>query len=142
MPDLRQAHGVKQGRYGPFLSCTGYPGCRTLAKISADQPPRLLTAEEIAALPPPEPKPVRAKAAAKTTTKATKTTTKATAAKPRATATKPATKATATKPTRATATKPATKATATKPKTTGTKPVTSTSASTEAASTRSRKQPA
>ena len=59
-PTCGKHMAIKQGRYGPFLSCTGYPACRTLAKLPADGSlPRLLTPDEVAALPQPEPKAVK-----------------------------------------------------------------------------------
>ena len=33
--ELRQADGVKRGRFGQFLACTGYPECKTTRKIIA-----------------------------------------------------------------------------------------------------------
>ncbi|MBA3943436.1 MAG: type I DNA topoisomerase [Herpetosiphonaceae bacterium] len=87
---------IKQGRYGPFLSCTGYPTCRTLAKLPVDGSlPRLLSADEVAALPP-EPKPLRAPAKRPKRTAAAETKPQRTAAKSSTTTRAPAKKATRT----------------------------------------------
>jgi len=54
-PECGRNLALKQGRYGPFLSCTGYPSCRTIVKLPKDgSAPRILTDEEVAALPQPE----------------------------------------------------------------------------------------
>jgi DNA topoisomerase-1 len=30
----------KQGRYGPFLSCSGYPECKTIVRLDRDEQPK------------------------------------------------------------------------------------------------------
>ncbi|HEX6291468.1 MAG TPA: type I DNA topoisomerase [Herpetosiphonaceae bacterium] len=73
-PESGHHLALKQGRYGPFLSCTGYPRCRYIEKLPADGTmPRILSDEEVAALPKPEP-------AAKTTKQSARRTTKRAAA--------------------------------------------------------------
>lgn len=80
-PECGRHLAIKQGRYGPFLSCTGYPECRTIVKLPADgSMPRLLTAEEVAALPPPQAS--KKQASAKTTAKASANGATAKGAKP------------------------------------------------------------
>jgi DNA topoisomerase-1 len=51
-PECGRHMAIKQGRWGSFLSCTGYPECKTIVKIAKDAPPpRILSEEEVAALP-------------------------------------------------------------------------------------------
>jgi DNA topoisomerase-1 len=115
-PECGRNLALKQGRYGQFLSCTGYPSCKTIVKLPKDGSiPRILSEEEVATLPKPEPvAKAEPKATAKRTTKRAATaagdgkTTTAAKAKPKATA-KSATKATTTKAATKTTSKRATK---------------------------------
>jgi DNA topoisomerase-1 len=78
-PESGHHLALKQGRWGPFLSCTGYPKCRYMEKLTADgAAPRILSDEEVEALPKPEP--VKARASKDSTTKTTKRTSTATTA--------------------------------------------------------------
>jgi DNA topoisomerase-1 len=100
-PESGHHLALKQGRYGQFLSCTGYPRCRYMEKLPADGTlPRILSDEEVAALPKPEPVKATKKAAgdAKVTTKRVATKPAASTAKTNGKAT---TKRAATKPERA-----------------------------------------
>ena len=36
----------KQGRYGPFLSCSGYPGCKTIVRLDRDEQPKAAPVQE------------------------------------------------------------------------------------------------
>ena len=40
-PNCGKLMAIKAGRYGPFLSCTGYPKCKTIKKLAAEQPSEL-----------------------------------------------------------------------------------------------------
>jgi DNA topoisomerase-1 len=78
-PESGHHLALKQGRWGPFLSCTGYPKCRYMEKLTADgAAPRILSDEEVEALPKPEP--VKARASKDSTTKTTKRTSTASTA--------------------------------------------------------------
>ena len=37
MRQVRQAHGLKKGRFGTFFACTGYPECNTTRQIGGTQ---------------------------------------------------------------------------------------------------------
>ena len=36
-PNCGKQMAIKEGRYGPFLSCTGYPKCKTIKRLPEDQ---------------------------------------------------------------------------------------------------------
>jgi DNA topoisomerase I len=108
-PESGHHLALKQGRYGPFLSCTGYPRCRYIEKLPAEGPqPRILSDDEVAALPKPEPAAKAEKKTAKRSTKAASSASNGKAAS--AKTSKPTTK-TASKTTTKTATKTASKTT-------------------------------
>ena len=56
---------VRQGKWGPFISCSGYPKCKNIRKLPKEKKAAAVEAGEA----PAAPKPARAKASGAASTK-------------------------------------------------------------------------